>query len=160
MSSEREPGRCARDPGAQALPGRELELLQLCAVLQPTRRSWDPGAAAAVPGLEVRSCLRHCAQYRRCAGQLVAKLYGALVIVGASLSEDRIPVPSLQCLISPCSLRRFPRTGWWPLRCPGPAHHCTAQAGHPESPYPTRVLVSPSEGLFQVASPFGFKLGQ
>lgn len=47
---------------------------------QPTGRSWDSGAAAAVPGLEVRSCLRHCAQYRRRSGQL--NLYRALVRVG------------------------------------------------------------------------------
>lgn len=57
----------------------------------------DPGAAAAVPGLEVRSCLLPCAQYRRRVGQLVAKLYRALVTAagephGAPLSR---PFPAV-----------------------------------------------------------------
>lgn len=84
-----------RSPGAAPEGTRAPAALRSA---QPTRRSWDPGAVAAVPGLEVRSCLRHCAQYRRRAGQLVAKLYGALVIVGGRASR-RTALPSLPCSV-------------------------------------------------------------
>lgn len=151
MRGTPEPRRC---PGGNSSSCSFAQCSADASVVGSGRRGRSPGAGGAL----LPPTLRPVPQTSRTVGGEAVR--GSSDSWGASLSEDRTPVPSLQCLISPCSLRGFPRTGWWPLRCPGPAHHCTAQAGHPESPYPTRVLVSPSEGLFQVASPFGFKLGQ
>lgn len=80
MSSEREPGGCARDPGAQILPGNSTSSSS-CSFAQCSASASVVGSGHrdCSPGLEVRSCLLRCAQYRRRVGQLVASLYRALV---------------------------------------------------------------------------------